>query len=198
VRNGQRRCIGVSAGPLAAAALAAAIAGCGNSRTPVPDLSRPAAPAAFVRLDWRKANVSLRVPGNWTVRGEQAPLVAVVSSGPAIIAVWSHPRGAPAPVGAAALGRARRDLVAAAKRSDPRLRLIRASVTTVRALPAIELDAFEQIGGQTRRVRSTHAFTATSELVLDEYAPPAVFHTVDHAVFSPVKRSLRLLTSSSA
>jgi hypothetical protein len=159
VRNGRRRCIGSSAGLLWAVALV--IAGCGNSRTPIPNLSRPATPAAFIQLGWPKANVGLRVPGNWNVRNEKA-------------------------------------LVAAARRRDPRLRLIRAGVSAIGSLPAIELDAFEQIAGHTRRVRSTHVFTATSELVLDEYAPPGVFHTVDHAVVSPVKRSLRLLTSSSA
>jgi hypothetical protein len=70
--------------------------------------------------------------------------------------------------------------------------LIRASVGLVDGYPAIELDAFERINGRPRRVRSTHVFTGSSEVVLDEYAPAALFHSVDHAVFSPLKRSLHL------
>jgi hypothetical protein len=42
-------------------------------------------------------------------------------------------------------------------------------------------------------VRSVHVYGPTSEVVLDAYAPPASFHPLDHAVFSPVKRSLRVL-----
>jgi hypothetical protein len=34
--------------------------------------------------------------------------------------------------------------------------------------------------------------------VLDEYAPPTAFHTVDHDVFSPLKRSLRLFPAGAA
>jgi len=70
-------------------------------------------------------------------------------------------------------------------------------VATVAGYPAIELDAFEQLKGSPRRVRSTHVFTGTSEVVLDEYAPTAIFHSVDHAVFSPLKRSLRLTSAAS-
>jgi hypothetical protein len=178
--------------------VAGLVAGCGNSRTPLPDTSQPAPPAGFIPLAWHGADVSLRMPANWSVRSERAPLVAVVSSGPAIIAVWAHPRRAPVPAGSAALRRARAGLVAAARRRDPGLELIRASLANVGRQPAVELDAFEQIAGNRRCVRSTHVFTATSEVVLDEYAPPAMFHTVDHAVFSPVKRSLRLLAPSPA
>jgi hypothetical protein len=195
VRIGRRISIGLTGLLLGAAAL---LGGCGNSRAHVPDLSRPASPTRFVQIGWAKANVGVKVPENWTVRGQRAPLVAVVSSGPAIIAVWSHPRSAPVPVGTAALRHARAGLVAAARRRDPRLRLIRATVTTVGRAPAVELDALEQIAGHSRRVRSTHVFMTTSEFVLDEYAPPAMFHTVDHSVFSPVKRSLRLLRAFSA
>jgi hypothetical protein len=178
--------------------MAGLVAGCGNARTPVPDTSQAASPGGFIRLNWPSAEVSLRMPASWSVRSERAPLVAVVSSGPAIIAVWAHPRSAPVPAGPAARNRARAGLVAAARRRDPGLELIRATVVTVGGRPEVELDAFEQIAGNRRRVRSTHVFTATSEIVLDEYAPTAMFHTVDHAVFSPVKRSLRLLAASSA
>jgi hypothetical protein len=35
-------------------------------------------------------------------------------------------------------------------------------------------------------------------VVLDAYAPPALFHPVDHAVFSPLKRSLQLTAPTGA
>jgi hypothetical protein len=35
-------------------------------------------------------------------------------------------------------------------------------------------------------------FADGAELVLDVYAPVRDFHSVDHAVFSPLKRSLQL------
>jgi hypothetical protein len=47
-------------------------------------------------------------------------------------------------------------------------------------------------------VRSTHVYVPGAEYVLDEYAPPAMFHAVDHAVFSPIKRSLRLVPVATA
>jgi hypothetical protein len=51
------------------------------------------------------------------------------------------------------------------------------------------------VGGQLRRVRSLLVYLAGAEVVLEEYAPPAAFHSVDHLVFSPVRRSLRLLSA---
>jgi hypothetical protein len=44
----------------------------------------------------------------------------------------------------------------------------------------------------SRPVRSTHVHG--SEYVLDEYAPPAMFH----AVFLPIRHSLRLLRTAGA
>lgn len=70
--------------------------------------------------------------------------------------------------------------------------MIRSALTRADGRPAIALDVLERISGQLRRVRSLHVYAGGAELVLEEYAPPAVFSTVDHAVFSPVTRSLKL------
>jgi hypothetical protein len=169
-----------------------ALAGCGNARTPVPVVTGTAAPSAFRALGYPQAGVSLSAPANWAVESKSAPLVATISSGPAVVALWRYPRGTQFPAGAAALRAAMNRLIAVAKARDATLQLIRARTETVDGLPAAEIDAFEQVGGQPRRVRSTHIFVPGAELVLDEYAPAAIFHAVDHAVFSPVKRSLRL------
>ncbi|HEY8763474.1 MAG TPA: hypothetical protein VIM18_04760 [Solirubrobacteraceae bacterium] len=177
--------------------LAAALAGCGNSRTPVPSLASPVAAGALRWLRFPAEGLQIRAPVNWVVIGGRPPLVTTISLSSSVAALWNYPRRTPAPAGPAALAAAQGKLIAAAQRKDPSLRLIRARVATVAGYPAIELDAFEQLKGSPRRVRSTHVFTGTSEVVLDEYAPTATFHSVDHAVFSPLKRSLRLTSAAS-
>jgi hypothetical protein len=42
------------------------------------------------------------------------------------------------------------------------------------------------------------AGAAAPRYALDEYAPPAMFHAVDHAVFLPIRHSLRLLRTAGA
>jgi hypothetical protein len=170
-----------------------ALAGCGNSRTPLPSQSAPATPAGFYELRYPGFNFTMQAPKGWRVLAEPAPLVNVITSGAAVVAVWRYPRTAPPPVGAAALRTATARLIAGARARDAGLQLIRAKLVRVGRTAAIELDALEQISGQVRRVRSTHVFLPGAELVLDEYAPLALFRSVDHLVFSPVKRSLRLL-----
>jgi len=166
------------------------LAGCGNSRAPVPNLSQPATPTSFRTLTF--AGVTLQAPSNWSVVNERPPLVTVVASGTAVVALWRFPRSAPVPIGRTALSQAAAQLIQAVRARDASLQVIRATTVTLDHRPAIELDAFERINGQPRRVRSTHVFVPGAELVLDEYAPSAIFHAVDHTVFSPVKRSLTL------
>jgi hypothetical protein len=136
------------------------------------------------------SGVAFRAPSDWLVVGRQAPLVAVASSGSAVVAIWRFPRTGLPPAGTAALKRAEAHLIGAARARDATLRLIRSKLASIDGAPAVELDAFERIAGQPRRVRSIHVFVSGAELVLDEYAPPSVFHGVDHEVFSPMKRSL--------
>jgi hypothetical protein len=175
--------------------LLAVLAGCGNSRTPVPSLSQFASPRGFHAVRYPAAGFSLRAPVNWILTNRQTPLVAVFSSGAAVVAVWRYVRSTPPPAGQAALSNALAALIRAARARDSTFALIRSKLTTIDHATAIELDAFERIGGNPRRVRSTHIYVPGAELVLDEYAPPALFHAADHAVFSPVKRSLTLLSA---
>lgn len=170
----------------------ALLAGCGNSRTPAPTVSAPVAPNGFHVLAYPQSGVALAAPNNWLVQPKPAPMVTAISSGKAVVALWRFGRHLAPPVGARALRAAQGRLIAVARARDPSFRLIRSRIRTIDAAPAIELDAFERIGGQARRVRSLHVFAPAAELVLDEYAPPGIFHAVDHAVFSPLKRSLRL------
>lgn len=169
-----------------------ALVGCGNSRTRVPSFEQPATAAAVRLISYPAAGVSVRVPDSWTVAAATPPLLATISSGAATVALWSHPRRDPPPADHATLVRLERRLLNTARRLDPTLTLIGASVSSQAGHPAVELDALEHVSGRLRRVRSVHVFTAGAEVVIDAYAPPANFHAVDHAVFSPLKRTLRL------
>ncbi len=183
---------------LAALAALAALGGCGDSRTPVPSLSQPAAPRGFHSLPFPRSGVTLIAPKNWIVLPQRSPVVTVVASGAAFVTVRRYLRATPPPTGAAQLDQARAELIKAARAKDPGLVVIRSTGLTVDHHSAVELDALEHINGRARRVRSTHVYVPGAEYVLDEYAPPAMFRTVDHAVFSPIKRSLRLLPAATA
>jgi hypothetical protein len=177
------------------AAAALAVGGCGDRRTPVPSLFQPVAPDGFYpRAD---DGVQLEAPRDWSLLRDQGPLVLTISSGEAVIALWRYPAGSGTPL-RDGLGGARDALIAAARRRDPGLELIRSSLLTIDGDGAVELDAIEQIDGQIRRVRSMHVYAPGGEVVLEEYAPPGLFHAVDHSVFSPVRRSLRVQSPGAA
>jgi hypothetical protein len=169
------------------------VAGCGNARTPVPDLSAPAPPHGFRKLTVSSAGVSLNTPRNWTVTSQTAPLVLTLNSGPAVVALWRLTRTAAPPATPAALRTAAKLLVAAVRRRAPAIGGLHVSQTRVDGARAIRLVARERIAGRMRRVSSTHVYVSGAELVLDEYAPPAQFATVQRTVFAPVRRSLTLL-----
>jgi hypothetical protein len=169
------------------------LAGCGNSRTPVPSLTSPVAPHGFRTVRYPNSGLAFRAPSNWLVTGQQAPMVAVASSGSAVVSIWRYPNSGAPPLGKAALRHAQGRLVNQARSRDATLRLIRGKLTRVDGSPAVELNALERIKGQERRVRSLHIYTYGGEVVFDEYAPTSVFHDVDHLVFSPMKRSLALI-----
>ena len=65
-----------------------AVAGCGNSRTPLPNLITPAQPQGTRSLTYPHSGIEFTAPVNWTVSTGRAPMVATVTSGAAIVAVW--------------------------------------------------------------------------------------------------------------
>jgi hypothetical protein len=182
-----------TAAALIACLAAAGTTGCGNARTPVPDVERPAAPDGFRTLTLNTAGLRLITPRNWTVSGQSAPLVLTLNSGPAVVALWRQPRAAPPPETAAGLRAATRSLMASVRRRDRSIAGLRATPTIIDGARAIRLDARERIDGRLRRVISTHIYVDGAEVVLDEYAPPGEFDAVARTVFAPVRRSLTLL-----
>ena len=152
-----------------------------------------ATPHAFRTLDVPAAGVRLSVPTDWTVTPEQPPLLDVISSGSAIIALWRYSTRTPPPSSPGAVAAALGTLERHARQRDPSFRVLRAGTDALAGAPVLILDASETISGRRRRVRSEHVLLPGAELVLEAYAPPAAFPREDHLVFSPVRKSLTLL-----
>ncbi len=140
--------------------------------------------------------VTLSAPKNWIAVGGRPPLVAMVTSGDAVVALWRYVRARPLPKGPARMSAAVRAVIGALRGRQPDAEVIRARIVHLRGIRGIEVDAIERINGRRRQVRSTHLYTHHEEIVLEEYAPPPEFDSVDRAVFSPLRRSLRIVIAS--
>lgn len=186
------RCRSISAG---AAALALLLAGCGNRPAAIPRLVSPAPPPGFHLTTYGAAGLRLAVPLSWTTTSVSPPQVTVLNSGEAVISLWRYRLPEALPTTPSRLERASRRLIAAALRREPEVRVLSATLGTVNGHPSVDLYANERIGAIRQRVRSIHVFTPTTEVVLEEYAPPSVFDRVDRQVFEPVRRSLIILAS---
>ena len=169
------------------------LSGCGNSRTPVPQVGAPASPGGFNSLKLPEAGASLSVPRSWVLVKSHTPvLVLLDTSGGAVIALWRYPLNGPAPRGNQQLKQDLRGLIASARSRDPSLKVLSSSIVEASGRPALTLNTDEHIGHRERRVMSTHVFGPGEELVLEEYAPPQYFFAVDRTVFLPVLHSLTL------
>ncbi len=177
---------------IVAAALVAA--GCGSEPQRPPDVGTPGPPGPLLPLTFGSLGVSLEIPGAWKLEQGPAdgPLLAKITSGRATIALWRYPRTEPLPTTRSDLEATRDSLVAAVKTRDPEY-----SVTSTRILRNGSRRGVEIIGtgsnsGFPRRARSVHLFAGGAEVVLDQYATPEQFATVDGDVFRDVARSLRV------
>jgi hypothetical protein len=180
-------------------ALVVLLAGRGYKPLSAPNLSEAAVPTAFHHLSYPVPGyrIELAAPSNWYATGAKAPLVAVISSGHAVIAIWHYAGSAAAPTTTDSLDGARAALLAAIRQKDPGFKLLAAVVATIDGHGAIVVGGVERVNGHVQDVSSEHIYLSGSEVVLDEYAPPAVFQTVDRLVFQPVRLSLKFAPSSS-
>ncbi len=182
---------------LAVAVLAALVAGCGNERTPVPDIALAPAPKAFRTVGFERQSIRFRAPTNWRVLPGDAPHVATVVIGSAQVAIWRYPRTEPLPQTRAQLDAARRALVAQIESRDPTFKLTSTRLVVKRGLRAVEV-----VGTGTnltnatvqRSMRSLHAYGHGVEVVMDAIAPPKQFARIDEQTFGPMTRSLQLST----
>ena len=170
------------------AGLAAALGGCGNERTAVPDVGTPAEPAASREVVIADAGVSFEAPQNWPGLSEVGSRVGGVSSGRAIVAVWRYERSEPLPATHAQTRRVAELLVERVKERDRDARLDEPTVERRR----IELHGTQTINGVKVGVRSLHVFGHGAEVVVDAYAPVAQFGRVDEGVFRPLLESVEL------
>jgi hypothetical protein len=175
-----------------ATAAALALCACGNERTPRPDVATPGPPLGSTAASYPKAGIRFAAPGGWKTTPGTLPLVSTSQTGQATVAVWRYPRTEPLPVTSADLRRARRSLLKAVRTRDKTFRLKSARIKRIRRHPAIEVVGDETVAKHPRRVRSTHIFALGSEVVVDGYAPVAVFRRIDRTVFRPLVRSLRI------
>jgi len=177
---------------LIAIAAALVLAGCGNARTPPPDIGRIPAPAAFRDAIFAEQGVFFRAPTNWRIVPGAAPQVATVAVGDAQIAVWRYPRSEPLPETPDQLKAASQALVAQVRSRDPTFRLTSSRLVLKPGLRGVVLVGSATNQGQRRRLRSLHAYGRGAEIVVDAFAPPQEFSRVDEQTFAPVARSLKL------
>src|SRR4051812_48750306 len=121
--------------------LATALAGCGNSRTPPPDVSTPAAPSGEKTLTSKREGVRMDVPGNWAAAVGPAPLAIRTASGAATLSLWRYPRTEPLPEDPTALRAAQRRLVTEVERHDKTVQISSAKVLRISGAPAVQLVA---------------------------------------------------------
>jgi hypothetical protein len=170
---------------------AALVGGCGNARTRPPDLSLPSPPGGFARQDFRAEGFSVVAPRAWRVTFGSAPMVLGAQSGLATLAIWRYRRAESPPRTRAALRRALGALLGAVRARDPSFQVVVAKVERVADRLGLVVLGLETIDGVRREVRSTHLFIRGAEVVIDAFAPPAVFKRTDRLTFLPVVRSLR-------
>jgi hypothetical protein len=180
---------------IALVTLAALLAGCGNDRTPVPDLSLVPAPKAFREAPFDEAGVRFRAPTNWRVVPGSAPQVATVAIGTAQVAIWRYERTEPLPETRAQLAAARDALVAQIRSRDPTFKLKSTRLVMkpgIRAVEVVGLGTNLTNRSVQRSMRSLHAYGRGAEVVMDAFAPPKEFARIDGQTFGPMVRSLKL------
>jgi hypothetical protein len=170
--------------------LAAVLTGCGNSRTPVPDVTTPDAPQGA--RDVKLKGVRFKAPVNWADLQPQGARAGGIQSKTATMAVWRYPRTEPLPAGRRALEEVRGLLVGRIKQRDASFVVTSQRTTRLAGARAIVVTGKASIAGLPFRIRSTHLFKDGTETVVDAYARPQDFKRVDTTVFEPVLSTLRL------
>ena len=174
------------------AAVAAAVAGCGNDPAKPPAVTNPKPAFGWQDFDIPAQGVKFQRPTAWRITPGDAPLLATLSSGLVTISVWRYPRNEPLPKTPEELDVAKDALVAAAKARDPSFKVIKAKGTRAAHEPAVVIIGDETVAGQPRRVRSTHIYSNASEVVVDAFAPKDQYAKVEDPIIRPLVRSFQI------
>ena len=173
-------------------AVAALLSGCGNDRTPPPDIGVIRAPGGWRTVQFSKAGVSLKAPVRWPSNLGQGRRIATFSAGEAQITIWRYPRTEPLPQTRAQLHATRTSLISQVKARDPTFELRSSRLVRRSGLRAVELVGVGTAQGVQRSIRSLHAYGHRAEVVVDAFAPAKDFPRVDEQTFRPVLRSTKL------
>lgn len=168
------------------------LAGCGNDRTPAPDVATPGPRLGVTPGRDDEAGIRFAVPAGWTLTPGAAPLVAAIAAGRATVSIFRYPRSEPLPRTRAELDAAAEALAGAARQRDPSFTEVERRRRRVDGRPAVVLRGTQTVAGQPRTVRSTHVYAFGGEVVVDAIAPARDFARVDAEVFRPLTRSLRV------
>jgi hypothetical protein len=174
---------------LAAAGL---VAGCGNSPDKPPVVTTPKDAFGWVDYGAPGQGVTFQRPSAWRITPGNSPLLATISSGLATISVWRYPRNESLPKTDEQLTVAKDALVAAATARDPSFKVIKAKGTRAAHHPAVVIIGDETVAGQPRRVRSTHIYAASSEVVVDAFAPADQYAKVEEGIIIPLVRTFKI------
>jgi hypothetical protein len=177
------------------------LGGCGNDRTPVPELGLIPAPKDFRDTEFKAQGVQFRAPTNWRVVDGEPPHLATVAIGDAQIGIWRYPRSEPLPETRAQLAAARQALVAQIESRDPTFKLTSTRLVVkpgFRGVEVVGVGSNLANGSIQRSMRSLHAYGHGGEVVMDAFAPPRDFARVDEQTFAPMARSLRLTPPADA
>ena len=176
----------------AAATVGALLAGCGNARTPPPDITTPSAPTGASQRSFPSAGVSFSAPADWSVVRGSGSSVATISSATGVVGIFRYERAEDLPSSRQELEQASDRLVEAAKARDTTFKETGRARTRVDGLRAIVVRGTGTVAGQPRTIASYHIYGRGSEVVVDATAPSRSFAAVRSGVVTPLTRSMQI------
>jgi len=177
------------------------LAGCGNDRTPIPELGLIPAPKGFRDAEFKAEGVRFRAPTNWRIVPGDETQLATVAIGDAQVGVWRYERSEPLPETRAQLAATRQALVAQIESRDPTFKLTSTRLVVkpgFRGVEVVGVGTNLTNGSIQRSMRSLHAYGHGLEVVMDAFAPPRDFARVDEQTFGPMARSLGVMAPRAA
>ena len=177
---------------LLAVLCASLLAACGAEKTVLPDPN--AAPTGRVqKLSFPRAGMTLELRRPLQVDRRRPPEVFrfALPSG-ALVSALAYSRDEPVPETGAQLRDARRRLVAATRRRDPKFKLEASRVVRINGVSGVEITGTQSLSGGRLDTRSVHLFKGSAEYVFELIAERKDFAKADRAVFGPMLKTVLL------